>query len=162
MKEKEFELQLDEATDNNKDAHLICYIRFVDDDKIAKDLLICKSITANTKTQVLLLILDTFMCENNLDWTKCFGVCINGGSSMSGCYGGLQALKRSKALEALWIHCIIHREALASKYLSPSLNLILESVLKVVNLIKIRPQKQPDNLQGVCQIVVTENYIFSK
>ena len=29
-KEREFSLQLDEATDGNRDAHLIYYVRFVD------------------------------------------------------------------------------------------------------------------------------------
>lgn len=32
LKEKAFGLQLDEATDINKDAHLICCIRFIDND----------------------------------------------------------------------------------------------------------------------------------
>ncbi|XP_075042389.1 SCAN domain-containing protein 3-like [Mixophyes fleayi] len=141
MKGKEFALQLDEAIDSNKDAHLICYTRFVDGENLVEDLLFCKSITAGTKAQDLFQIIDTFMSENNLDWTKCFGVCTDGGRSMSGCYGGLQALIRSKAPDALWTHCIIHREALASKQLSPPLNAVMESVLKVVNFIKTRPQK---------------------
>ena len=29
-KQREFSLQLDEATDGSRDAHLICYVRFVD------------------------------------------------------------------------------------------------------------------------------------
>ncbi|XP_068115052.1 zinc finger BED domain-containing protein 5-like [Hyperolius riggenbachi] len=141
MKGKEFGLQLDEATDSHKDAHLICYARFIDEDKIMEDLLFCKSITAGIKGQDLFNILDTFMSDNNLDWTKCVGVCTDGGRSMSGCYGGLQALVRNKAPDALWTHCVIHREALASKQLSPPLNLVMENVLKVVNYIKTRPQK---------------------
>jgi hypothetical protein len=40
MKGVEFGLQLDEATDNNKDAHLICYVRFIDDDNIIEDLVL--------------------------------------------------------------------------------------------------------------------------
>ena len=84
---------------------------------------------------------DTFMCENNLDCTKCVGVSTEGGRSISGCYGGLQALVRSKASEALWTHRIIHREGLESKHLSPARNLIVESVLKVENFIVTRPQK---------------------
>ena len=30
MKEREFSLQLNEVTDNSRDAHLICYVLFVD------------------------------------------------------------------------------------------------------------------------------------
>ena len=40
----EFSLQLDEAITNtiNKDAYLICYVRFIDyDDNVAEDLLFC-------------------------------------------------------------------------------------------------------------------------
>jgi hypothetical protein len=75
MKGVEFGLQLDEAMDNNKDAHLICYVRFIDDNNIIEDLLFCKNTTAGAKAQDLFEILDTFMCENNLNWPKCVGVC---------------------------------------------------------------------------------------
>ena len=81
------------------------------------------------------------MCEDNLGWTNYFVVSTEGGRSISGCYGGLQSLKCIKAPDALWTQCIIHREDLASKHLSPPRNLVLEIVLKVVNYIKTRPQK---------------------
>ncbi|XP_076358984.1 protein FAM200C-like [Tachypleus tridentatus] len=90
MKVKEFGLQLDEATDS-KDAHLICYTRFVNGNKIVEYLLFCKGITAGTKAQDLFEILDTFVCENNLDWSKCAGICTDGGRSMFGCPERLQA-----------------------------------------------------------------------
>lgn len=79
---------------------------------------------------------DTFIFENNLDWTKCIGVHTDSGHSMSNCYEGLHALIQRKAPDALWTHCIIHREAFASKHLSPPLNVVLEGVLEVVNFIK--------------------------
>jgi hypothetical protein len=81
------------------------------------------------------------MCENNLYWTKCVGVSTDGGRSMSDGYGGLQALVRRKAPDALWTHRIIHREGLTENQLSPPRSLFLESKLKVVNYIKILPQK---------------------
>jgi len=108
IENKVFGLQLVEATDNNKDAHLICYVRFIDGDEMAEDLLFCKSITTSAKSQNLFEIIDDFMSENNLDWTNCVGVCTDGARSMSGCCGRLQALIWSKASDALWTHCIIH------------------------------------------------------
>ncbi|KAL4126012.1 hypothetical protein QTP88_010244 [Uroleucon formosanum] len=99
------------------------------------------SATSGAKAQDLFEILDNLMSENSVDWTKCVGVCTDGARSMSGCYGGLQALIQNKAPDALWTHCIIHREALASKYLSPELNQVLECVLNVVNYIKTRSLK---------------------
>lgn len=63
---------------------------------------------------------------------------VDGGLSMYGCYGELQAFIRSKDPDAPCTHCIIHRKALASKDLSPPLNLFLECV---VNFKKGRPLK---------------------
>lgn len=74
MKGKEFGLQLDEATDSNKYAHLICYVRFLDDSSIVEDLLFYKPINVSGKAQDLFQILVyvvlnkiKFMTENNLD-----------------------------------------------------------------------------------------------
>lgn len=86
-------------------------------------------------------IVDSFMSENKIDWIHCVGVCTDGARSMSGCYSGLQALIRGKAPDAVWIHCIIHREALASQHLSVDLNEVLQTVINVVNFVKTRPQK---------------------
>lgn len=141
MKGKEFGLQLDEVTDSNKDAHLICYVRFLDDSTIVEDLLFCKPINVSGKAQDLFQILDKFVTENNLDWEKCIGLCTDGARSMSGQYGGLQALIRSRAPYAMWTHCIIHREVLASKAVSSEFNLVMERIIDVVNYIKTRPLK---------------------
>jgi hypothetical protein len=103
--------------------------------------LFCKNITAGAKAQDLFEILDTFISENNFNCPKCVGVCTDGARSMSGCYGGLQALIRSKSPNALWTHCIIHKKALASKHLSPALNQVLECVVNVVQFIKSHPLK---------------------
>ena len=74
MRGNEFSLQLDEATTstNNKDAYLICYVRFIDnDDNIVEDLLFCKPILKNCRAHELFAILNNFFQENNLQWKYC-------------------------------------------------------------------------------------------
>ncbi|XP_060870664.1 zinc finger BED domain-containing protein 5-like [Metopolophium dirhodum] len=110
-------------------------------DVFHEDLLFCKTIVGETKAADLFNILDSFIIENNIVWDRCFGVCTDGARSMAGCYNGLQALVKKKAPNAVWTHCIIHREALASKIISPSLNEVLLSVIEIVNFIKTRPIK---------------------
>jgi len=44
LKGKDFSLQLDEATDNNNDGHLICSVRFIDGGVFHEDLLFCRTI----------------------------------------------------------------------------------------------------------------------
>ncbi|XP_078537946.1 zinc finger BED domain-containing protein 5-like [Lissotriton helveticus] len=141
LRGKDFALQLDEATDNHKDTHLICYVRFVHEKQIVEDLLFCKEIKGGTTGQDLYVVVDDFMQQNQIDWERCVGVCTDGGRSMAGCYQGLQARIRSKAPNAVWTHCIIHREALAAGNLSEELHGILKIVIKVVNHIKTRPMK---------------------
>ncbi|KAE8277954.1 Zinc finger MYM-type protein 6 [Larimichthys crocea] len=60
---------------------------------------------------------------------------------MAGKRNGLRALIKRAAPNAEWTHCVIHREALASKHLSPELNEVLTAVVDVVNFIKTRPLK---------------------
>ena len=66
MRGNEFSLELDEETTStsNKDAYLICYVRFIDnDDNIVEDLLFCKP---NCRAHELFAILNNFFQENNL------------------------------------------------------------------------------------------------
>ena len=78
LRGNEFSLQLDEATisTSNKDANLICYVRFIDkNDDIVEDLLFCKPILLRCKTNNLFAILNNFFEENNVDWKYCAGLC---------------------------------------------------------------------------------------
>ena len=84
----------------------------MDGDKIVEDLLVFKVSLQVQRFKTCFKICDTFICENNLDWTKCIGVHADSGHSTSSWYGGLHALIQGKAPDALWNPCIIHREAL--------------------------------------------------
>ena len=144
MRGSEFGLQLDEATTStsNKDAYLICYVRFIDNnDNIVEGLLFWKPILTNCRAHELFTILNNFIHKNNLEWKFCVGLCTEGARAMSGRLGGLRTLVQDVAVNAKWTHCIIHREALASQQLSGDLNGVLEVIVKTVNFIKSRPLK---------------------
>ena len=92
MHGNEFSLQLDEATTSthDKDAYLICYVRFIDsNDNIMEDLLFCKLILTNCKAHELFAILNNFFQENKLEWKYCIGLCTDGARAMSGRFGRL-------------------------------------------------------------------------
>ena len=92
MRGNEFSLQLDEATasTSDKDAYLICYVRFIDnDDNIVEDLLFCKPILTNCRTHEFFAILNNFFQENNFQWKYCVGLCTDGARAMSGRFGEL-------------------------------------------------------------------------
>jgi len=63
MRGNEFSLQLDEATTStrNKDACLICFVCFIDNnDNIVEDLLFCKPILTNCRAHELFALLNNF------------------------------------------------------------------------------------------------------
>jgi len=144
MRGNEFSLQLDEATTSasNKDAYLICCVRFIDNDNnIVEDLIFCKPILTNCRAHELFALLNNFFQENNLEWKYCVCLCADGARALSGRFGGLRTLVQGVAVKAKWTHCLIRREALASQQLSGDLNEVLEVVVKAVNFIKARPLK---------------------
>ncbi|GFX30976.1 SCAN domain-containing protein 3 [Trichonephila clavipes] len=114
LRDKLFSIQLDEATDSNKDAYFIAYVRFWD------------------------------------EWKNCVGICTDGARTMSERFKSIQALVKQKSPLCIWTHCMIHREALASKEISPGLNIVLMTVVIVVNYIKMRPLKSRI-FSGLCK-----------
>ncbi|GBM21248.1 Zinc finger BED domain-containing protein 5 [Araneus ventricosus] len=77
-----------------------------------------------------------YFCGNEMDWTKCCGVCTDGGKSISGCYKGVRGRIKIVAPHAAWSHCCIHRKSLATKPLPNSLKEVLNQSVEVVNFIK--------------------------
>ncbi|KAL1268652.1 hypothetical protein QQF64_034015 [Cirrhinus molitorella] len=121
IQDNRFALQMDEATDNNKDCLLITYVRFIDADDLREDLLFCKLITKRATADELFKIIDTYLKEADLKWDDCVGICTDGAQAMAGKRGGLQALIKHVSPNVQWTHCVIHREALASKHESPQI-----------------------------------------
>ena len=94
IKQPEFGLQLDEATDGSRNAHLICYVQFVDfsNQKLVEELLFCKPIELGCQEIDLFNIIDNFILTNNLDWEKCISLHTDGTKAMSDSYCGLRNL----------------------------------------------------------------------
>ncbi|GFV46569.1 zinc finger BED domain-containing protein 5 [Trichonephila clavipes] len=149
LRDKLFSIQLGEATDSNKDAHFIAYVRFWDG-MSAVELLFCKPINLKATAIALFDILNNFINEANIEWKKCVGMCTDGARTMSGRLKSIQALVKQKYPLCIWTHCMIHREALASKEMSPGLNIVLMTVVTVVNYIKMRSLKSRI-FSGLCK-----------
>ncbi|XP_057706890.1 zinc finger BED domain-containing protein 5 [Corythoichthys intestinalis] len=141
LKDKRFALQFDEATDSNKDCLFLAYVRFEMTNSLCEDLLFCKYVKNRATAEELFKILDCFLTENGLKWEKCIGVCSDGAQTMSGMRKGVRALIKKASPNAQWTHCVIHREALASRHLSCELGEVMTDIIGVVNFIKTRQLK---------------------
>ncbi|XP_071037887.1 zinc finger BED domain-containing protein 5-like [Parasteatoda tepidariorum] len=138
LRVKWFSIQLNYATDINIDALSIAYIRFCDN-KLIVELLFCKSIDLKITALALFAVLNDFMNEKNIEIKNCVGICTDGARIMSGRFKSVQALVKQKSPQCVWTHCLIHREALASKEMSRGLNIVLTTVVTIVNYIRMRP-----------------------
>ncbi|XP_035217872.1 protein FAM200A-like [Stegodyphus dumicola] len=135
LRDKLFSIQLDEAADSNKDANLLAYVRFCDDLSVVEELLFCKPIELKATALALFAILNDFyergkhrmekLRRNMHRWCSFYVRKIPKYPS---------TCENKKSPQCIWTHCMIHREALASKEMSPGLNIVLTTVVTVVNL----------------------------
>lgn len=114
-------------------------MRYVDTDDIYEHILFCKSLKGKTTGEDIFDVVNAALCENGLRWKSCSSICTDAAASMTGSAKGLIARIKKENPDVMWTCCVIHREALASKKMSPVLHDVLNSNIKVINFIKSRP-----------------------
>lgn len=118
---------------------LFIFVRYSFDGKLNEDILFCTALEGTCTGEDIFTKLDNKLKEEGLSWGECIGVCTDGAGAMLGKKKGLKARVLQVAPHINFTHCIIHREALASKTLDPELKRVLETAIKIVNYIKARP-----------------------
>ncbi len=78
------------------------------------------------------------MRSNEINWRDCIGVCTDGAAAMTGRQSGVVQRIKEVAPLAVSTHCFLHREALATKEMEPSLHGVLGVAVKIVNFMKAR------------------------
>ena len=126
-------LQLDESTDVASIRHLICYVRFTDGEDIQEQLLFCEPLDNGGTAEEIMRILNKFLEEDKIPWSRVSSLCCDGANEMSGKDYGLFGLVKRKNPAITFTHCVLHRHALAMKTLPEKLKDILETVVKSVN-----------------------------
>lgn len=130
-------LQFDESTDIANEAILLVFVRYIYEFHIVEDIFCFISLPDQTTGEKLFEALDNRMRELQLDWKKVVGLCTDGTRAMLGENKGLaKRITDVTSEEFSSSHCILHREALASKKMSPELNDTLQLTVKIINNIK--------------------------
>nr|XP_039250101.1 protein ZBED8-like [Styela clava] len=131
-----FAIQCDETTDVANLCQLLVYVRFVGSSSIEEDMLLCKPLETTSKAEDVFKLVAEFFENNELKWDKLVGVCTDGAPAMIGSRSGFIARIKQKNSDVIGSHCVIHREALASKTLSTSMKDKLAIIIRTVNYIK--------------------------
>ncbi|XP_063243089.1 SCAN domain-containing protein 3-like [Bacillus rossius redtenbacheri] len=132
-----FALQCDESTDISNCAQLLVFVRFLDDDNIIKEeLLFSQELEMTSRGIDVMNIIIGYFQKYGIMWEKLVGFCTDGAPAMLGSHSGLATLIKQRNPSTLTSHCILHRQALASKTLPKCLNDTMKLAIKVVNVIK--------------------------
>lgn len=135
-----FTLQFDESTDISNEAILIGFVRYVNENKISEELFCFCSLPERTTSDEIFRAIEEKMRGYELEWKNVVGVCTDGAAAMTGIKAGLaKQISRIANEDFMASHCVLHREALASKKLSPALNETLKNAVHIINNVKARP-----------------------
>ncbi|XP_045629875.1 protein FAM200A isoform X1 [Ursus americanus] len=134
----DFAIQLDESTEIASGPTLLVYVRYVWQDDFIEDLLCCLSLNSHiTGLDLFTKLEKCIVGQYKLNWKNCKGISSDGAANMTGKHSRvIEKLLEVTHNSALWNHCFIHREALVSKEIPPSLMDVLKNVVKIVNFIK--------------------------
>lgn len=136
LKSRKFSLQLDESTLRDSEAVLLTYVRYIDKSEFAEELLFCKSLETTTTASDIYKKLKDYLDANNIPMENITSCAADGAPVMMGKKTGCLKLMKDENPEMLLVHCVIHRENLVAKNVSPVLNDIIKSVIKCINAIK--------------------------
>lgn len=134
-----FSIQLDESTDVASCSQLLVFARYVHSGSFKEEFLFCSPLETTTKAADVLEKVSSFFQRENILWNNLCGCCTDGAPAMMGTRSGFQARVKELAPNVKGMHCMIHRQALASKTLPGPLDTVLEQVIKIVNFIKGGP-----------------------
>lgn len=131
-----FSIQLDESTDISNVSHLMVFVRWASNKNIEEAILFCSPLQTTTRAADILLKVDDYFKKCELKWENLCSVCTDGAPAMIGARSGF--VKRVKELSpnASSLHCMIHRQALASRTLPSDLQFALNITIKMVNFVK--------------------------
>lgn len=134
-----FTIQLDETNTVAEEAILIVYVQYTEETELKQDILMSVNLTATTRGEDIFSVVDTYFTKHNPPYNNLVACCTDGAAAMMGKNKGFSSRLKEKAPHCIVFHCMIHRQALASKHLCEDLNTTLKTVVKIVNFNKARP-----------------------
>ena len=86
---------------------------------MSEHMVFCDPVGVNTTGKSIFTKLDNFFTTEKLQWKHCVAVTTDGAAAMVGIHKGLNAFIKTKNPDCKFLHCMLHREALVAKKLTP-------------------------------------------
>ncbi|KAG6920831.1 zinc finger BED-type containing 5, partial [Chelydra serpentina] len=126
------------STDIVNLANLLLFVRYELNNEVHDDILFCQPIPIHTTGEAIFKVIDDFIKNNYLDWSRCVGISTDGTRAMIGSKKGVVARIQAVVLEAKTTHSCIHREALTTQNMQADLKQILDEAVKIISFVKGR------------------------
>jgi len=127
-----FAIQYDETTDAAQLFQSLAYVRLVGPPSIGEEMLFCRPLQTTGKAEDVFQIVATFFDNSGMKWEKLVGVCTDGAPAMIGSRSGFISRIKEKSPNSIGSHCVIHREALASRTLPAAMKDNLAIIIRAV------------------------------
>ena len=142
LKNSKFSIQLDESV-FGVSAILMAYVRYVSKRKgeVIDEVLFAKYLETDGKGVTIFRCLQEYLNKYDIPFENIIAVATDGAPAMVGRYRGFATFLKEKVPGIRTIHCVLHRNNLVAKYLSPELHKALQFCIKCINQIKAQPLK---------------------
>ena len=116
-----FSLQLDVSTDEGSCSQLMAFVRYFRGTAMKEEFLFCSPLKTTNRSEDIFGVVDDYFNKNNLEWRQLGSVCTDGIPVIVGKRSGFVTLVKEKCPDVAFTHCVLHRHALAVKFLLASL-----------------------------------------
>ena len=134
-----FSIQCDEMTEMTNIgscSQLLLYARFLSVNTIKEEMLFCRQMKGRATSAEIFNVVANFFQENKLSWESLAAACTDGAPAMTGQRSGFIKRVKEKNSSIIGTHCVLHREALASRTMPHEMKEILDLSIEIVNCIK--------------------------
>ncbi|XP_067125953.1 SCAN domain-containing protein 3-like [Centruroides vittatus] len=137
LKTRNFSVQMDESTLRDSETVLITYVRYIERGQFAEEMLFCKQLESTTKSRDIYNIFKCYLDDNEIPMKNVIScAAADGAPNMMGKKNGCLQLMKADNPEMTLNHCVIHKENLVAKNMSPIFHETLNAVIKCINSIK--------------------------
>ncbi|XP_065662608.1 zinc finger BED domain-containing protein 5-like [Hydra vulgaris] len=136
LKTRLFLVQMDESTLRDSKAVLLTYVRYIDNNNFAEEMLFCKSLKSSTTAKDIYSTLKSYLDTNKIPMKNITSCAADGAPNIMGKKNGCLKLMKDENPDMFLVHCVIYGENLVAKNTFHVLNKIMNLVVKCINSIK--------------------------
>lgn len=131
-----FCLQIDETTDIKNNFVMAVFIRWAENGEICEEILGHEILEGSITGKNIFNKLKEIFTDYDLSFDHLIGLTTDGAANMVGAKKGLHAFVREKSPNCLMLHCMIHRNALATNIMPVEFSAQITKIVEIINKIK--------------------------